>query len=117
MYKPELFDVFKRTRAAEEAARDVRAWLGAWGHADAVLELGAVLAARELTSEPPPSSHELFSRLRFVDSAPGGRARALDEDGVPDDDALDEPQRNLGVSIVEKEKEHGWLESDLIEDA
>ncbi|KZV83516.1 hypothetical protein EXIGLDRAFT_683706 [Exidia glandulosa HHB12029] len=113
MFKPEIFEIFRKTREAEHAARDVRAWLGQWGHAETVLELGAVLAAK---GDEAPSCHELFSRLRFVDGGGSGRAKALDEEDNGDEDVGDESVSFPGASLGEREKEHGWLESDLIDD-
>jgi len=75
LYKPELFDVFKRTHDAEIGARDVRAWLAAdlqlandtemeradppprvWNQNEVLLELGGVLTARD-------SGRELLSLI------------------------------------------------------
>ncbi|KAH7100697.1 P-loop containing nucleoside triphosphate hydrolase protein [Auriculariales sp. MPI-PUGE-AT-0066] len=148
MYKPELFDVFKKAHEAELAVRDVRAWLAAdmlstnlsettsnesaspprrvWSQAEAVLELGGILAAREFGADQPPSSHERFSRLAWTSESNDVNkgAQALDEDEAADLDVNVDEGVLLGggvavprtLSAVEKEQEHGWLEADLIVD-
>ncbi|EJD40741.1 P-loop containing nucleoside triphosphate hydrolase protein [Auricularia subglabra TFB-10046 SS5] len=124
MYKPEFFETLRKTREAEGGARDVLAWLGSGslGHKETVTELGAVLRA----SGDAPSSHVLFSVIKSESERRGAGTRALDEDGdAADADLVDDGTEGregsfVGTSnipsLVELEKEHGWLENDMIED-
>lgn len=73
--------------------------------------------------DPPPSSHERFSRLVFVEASSGGRKQTLDEDGVGEADEEDDDDALLvggavpkTLTVVEREREHGWLEADMITD-
>ncbi|KAG6868583.1 hypothetical protein C0993_000848 [Termitomyces sp. T159_Od127] len=130
--KPVFFDCLQKEKNAWEGVRDARGWaLGdgtsqtdlrsGWSHSQVAVELGGLLNAREQMTggslPRPPSSHRLFSSLKFSSGSHFGLTQSLDEKDVEiprmndgdGDDSLWLPRRDV-------EADGGWLESDDIEE-
>ncbi|KAG6820461.1 hypothetical protein H0H93_000215 [Arthromyces matolae] len=128
--KPVFFECLQKEKDAWEGVRDARGWaLGdgtgqndvqsGWSHLQVATELGGVLNARDRVAKGesrPPTSHRLFSNLKFSMGTSFGVAHTLDEKEaemrrVDDDDSVgSRPARRVD------EVDGGWLEGDDIED-
>ncbi|CAL1710781.1 unnamed protein product [Somion occarium] len=131
-FKPEFFDVLKRTRDCDDGVRDVHQWLrrdeygnaGGWTQTKVVLELGAVLKAREQRSNIPsdqpfaPPSSRLFTRMPFTKESHYHLEVVKDDNtGVDmawlEDNDDDRTTRDGGEATP---LTGGWLEDDDIEE-
>ena len=102
---------------------------GGWSKNDIVLELGAVLKAKDLASSlstaRPPKQHSLFSKMelgkwRNSNSVP---AQQLDELDAGEAEYAEQQGSGGGIGNSahvdiggREERKGGWLESDDIED-
>ncbi|EJD07726.1 P-loop containing nucleoside triphosphate hydrolase protein [Fomitiporia mediterranea MF3/22] len=132
MYKPEFFDVLKKTHDAEDAVLDVWTWLQdsgspRWSKNEIALELGSVLKAHSrgvssgtLQGITTPSAHSAFSTLVFASSSTS-KASTLNADGN-DEDAFEVPPdedsflRAAGKMQKEEVEGNNWLSDDDIEE-
>lgn len=89
-----------------------------WSHSQVAIELGGLLNARDqVTSRPrPPSSHRLFSSLKFSSGTHFGFTQSLDEKDVEIPRVDDEDEASLRLPRRDVEADGGWLESDDIEE-
>ncbi|KAH8109931.1 P-loop containing nucleoside triphosphate hydrolase protein [Phellopilus nigrolimitatus] len=124
MYKPEFFEVLKKTRKADDAVGDVWRWLQdsgsvRWAKAEIVQEMGAVLKAGKRVGDGVPPAHSTFSTLIYANSETSKTA-VLGDNGddkyeyeVPIDD--DVPPR---VAVPGGASDEGgtWLLDDDIRD-
>ncbi|KAI5116697.1 hypothetical protein M0805_000022 [Coniferiporia weirii] len=133
MYKPEFFDVLKKTREAEDAVNDVWRWLQdsgstRWARSEIALEMGAVLKTRtrdifgggHLNDViPPPPPHSVFSTLIYSNSKTSGTA-TLDVDGNDECETEASKEEDIPRSVAERSKTNDeggmWLENDDIEE-
>ncbi|KAK7689412.1 hypothetical protein QCA50_007204 [Cerrena zonata] len=133
-YKPEFFDVLKRSRDCEDGIRDTHQWIrkdeygraGGWTPSKVALELGAVVKARsqrriDVKHHTPPPSSRLFSHLQFTKEGVGRLELANGDDFNPDI-ALLEDEYSHHTPQTPDDQRHpgstpgGWLEDDDIED-
>ncbi|KAG7092916.1 hypothetical protein E1B28_009221 [Marasmius oreades] len=148
VFKPEFFNVLQKEKEAWEGVKDVRSWIihrtvakkesddwsgplgwdiSRWSPSLIATELAAVLKIRDgHRSGRPPSSHRLFSALKFVKPAlsAGSSAQQLGEnEGGMEDEALETiAEREEGGLWNEEHQDNlrenvgGWLDSDDIEE-
>ena len=121
MYKPDFFDALKKQRTAEDAADDVRKWLGetelrAYTKNEVVQELGAVLRglSRASANNKPPS-HTAFSSLIF--SRTDGRGKVLEDDEDQDEVYVPVDEERREAEVKGESIQGTWLEGDDIEDS
>ncbi|KAF8531511.1 Rad17 cell cycle checkpoint protein-domain-containing protein [Gautieria morchelliformis] len=135
MFKPEFFDVLKRTRESEGCLTDTEEWLNhamvntadsgrRWAKDEVVLELGGVLKALNTCGAgAPPRNHSKFTELSFVHPTklPSNSQRmeqlGESEEATGEATAADiTGSTHAWNSLTEDKDEGGWLESDDIRD-
>ncbi|KAG6888227.1 hypothetical protein C0992_009277 [Termitomyces sp. T32_za158] len=128
--KPVFFDCLQREKNAWEGVRDARGWaLGdgtsqtdlrsGWSHSQVAVELGGLLNARDQATRGslprPPSSHRLFSSLKFSSGSHFGSMQSLDEKYVEITPVDSRDEASLWLPRRDAEVDGGWLEGDDIE--